>query len=331
MKVYYASDANALHLKDRIVAVVGYGSQGHAHALNLRDSGHEVLLAQRPRGPNYARAVADGFVPMTASEAAQRADLLVFALPDEQMGDVYEHEIKAHLRTGQALGFIHGFAIRFGLIEPPADVDVVMIAPKGPGPLVRDAFVRGGGLSCVLAVHQDATGRARDTALAWGCGIGGGRGGMMETTFAVECEADLFGEQTVLCGGVIELMKAAFEILVEAGYPEEMAYFECMHELKQITDMQYVGGLAAMRSKISGTACFGGLKVGSRLVDDRVREEMRHVLAEIRNGDFARAWIAEHRAGRPQLTAMKEAEARHVSEAAGRVVRALAKKAITKT
>lgn len=330
LQVMYESDADRALLVNRTIAVLGYGSQGHAHAQNLRDSGYSVVVGQR-EGANADRARSDGFEVMSIGEATCRGDLLIFGLPDEQMGIIYVSDVRPHVRAGQALGFIHGFAIRFGLIAPPPELDVIMIAPKGPGPLVRDVFRRGGGLTCLLAVHQDATGKARDIALAWGCGIGGGRGGMLEATFAQECEADLFGEQTVLCGGVIELMKSAFEILVEAGFPEELAYFECVHELKQITDMQYAGGLAAMRSRISGTACYGGLRVGPRIIDERVRGEMRRVLSEIRDGAFAKEWVSEHLSGRHRLTALKMAEAKHPSEAVGVRIRELATKAIPKT
>ncbi|HWL94060.1 MAG TPA: ketol-acid reductoisomerase [Phycisphaerae bacterium] len=329
LPIYYENDADLGVLRGSPVAILGYGRQGRAHALNLRDSGVSVVVGQRTGGPNYQLAIEDGFGPVAIRDAVAGATLLIFALPDERMGEIYEAEIAAHLRAGQTLGFVHGFAIRFGLIRPPADVDVVMIAPKGPGTLVRDAFVRGGGLTCVLAVHQDISGRAKDIALAWGRGVGGGRGGMIETTFAAECEADLFGEQAVLCGGAMELMKAAFDVLVEAGYPEEIAHFECMHELKQITDMQYADGLAAMRSRISGTACYGGLTRGPRLIDERVKREMRAMLAEIRDGSFAREWIEECRAGRGRLDELKAAEATHGSEAAGEAVRRLASQAMS--
>lgn len=328
LTTYYESDAHPAVLHGKTIAVLGYGSQGHAHALNLRDSGHHVIVAQRAGGANHARAVADGFEPCPISDAVARADLLIFALPDERAGDVFAAEVEPHLRAGQTLGFIHGFAIRFGLIKPPPDLDVIMIAPKGPGVLVRSAFIRGGGLTCILAVHQDATGRAREQALAWGAGVGGGRGGMIQATFAAECEADLFGEQVVLCGGVIELMKAAFETLVDAGFAPELAYFECMHELKQITDLQYAGGLATMRSRISGTACYGGLTRGPRLLKPDIREEMKAMLGEIQSGAFAREWIAECRSGLGRLTELKAAEARHASEQAGRTVRELAQQAV---
>jgi len=243
------------------------------------------------------------------------------------MGDLFVADVAPHLRASQALGFIHGFAIRFGLITPPKDVDVIMIAPKGPGSLVRESYQRGGGLACILAIHQDATGRAKQLALAWGASIGGGNGGMMETTFAAECECDLFGEQTVLCGGIIELMKAAFDVLVEAGYPPEIAYFECIHEVKQIVALQYAAGLSEMRRRISNTAAYGGLTRGPRLVTEATRREMRAILEEIRDGRFAQEWLAECRAGKARLRQLAEAELVHPSEAAGRSVRSVARKA----
>ncbi len=326
LPIFYERDADPNALHSRTTAVLGYGSQGQAHACNLRDSGHRVLVAQRPSGPNHALAIEHGFEPLTINAATQQADLLIMALPDEEMGRIYDAEIAPALRDGQALGFVHGFAVHFGTIAPPPDIDVIMIAPKGPGSLVRQSFERGGGLACILSVHQDATGDAKAVALAWGTGIGGGKGGMIETTFAAECEADLFGEQTVLCGGVIELMKAAFDTLVEAGFPEEVAYFECVHEVKQVVDLQYAAGLAAMRSRISNTAAYGGLTRGPRLVNEATRAEMRSILAEIRSGTFARQWLAECAAGKPRLTALESAEANHASEQAGRIVRALSAK-----
>lgn len=324
VKLYTKEDADPDHLKGKTIAVLGYGSQGHAHALNLRDAGYDVIVAQRGAGPNHARAVADGFQPVEVSNAAQAADLMIFALPDEKAGRIYHEQIAAHLRPGQTLGFVHGFGIRFEQIVPPADVDVILVAPKGPGKLLRERFTLGGGLTCLVGIHQNASGHALDTALAWACVIGGGRGGMIETTFAAECESDLFGEQAVLCGGIVELVKAAYEILIEAGYPAEVAYFECVHELKQITDLIYEKGLAAMRAEISNTAAYGGLTRGPRLITDDVRHQMRAIFDEIRSGEFANEWIAEHERGKPKLKALSKAEAEHPAETAGRRVIELA-------
>ncbi len=301
-RILYEKDIDPSALAGRRIAVLGYGSQGEAHARNLRDSGHEVIVAQRPNSVRHALAVQHGFTPVTIAEATRAAELLIFALPDDVMGEVYATDIAPHLRPGQALGFIHGFAIRFGTITPSAEVDVIMVALKGSGSFVRDVFTRGGGLAAIVAVHQDATGDARRIALGWAGGIGSGRAGLIEATFAQECEADLFGEQAVLCGGAIELMKAAFETLVERGFPPELAYFECIHELKQIVDMQYAGGLERVRAKISRTAAWGGLTNGPRLVTDEVRAAMRAMLDEIQSGAFARRWLAAsraERAGRP--------------------------------
>ncbi|MBN2560478.1 MAG: ketol-acid reductoisomerase [Phycisphaerae bacterium] len=355
--VYYEDDADPAHLGSRTIAVLGYGSQGQAHAQNLRDAGHRVLVAQRPGGRNHALAREHGFDPVSIAEATHEADLLILALPDESMGDIYQKEIAPHLRKApaggaapsgagalvrsdvptrgesptsggvQALGFVHGFAIRFGLIVPPANVDVIMIAPKGPGTLVRERYQQGGGITCILAVHQDASGQARDIALAWGLGVGGGKGGMIETTFAAECEADLFGEQTVLCGGVTELMKAAYDVLIQAGFPEEVAYFECVHEVKQVVDLQYAAGLGAMRQAISNTAAYGGLTRGPRLITEETRREMRAILAEVRSGRFAEEWIRECQAGKPRLQSLIQAESSHASESAGMRVRTLAGRA----
>ncbi|MFH1418366.1 MAG: ketol-acid reductoisomerase [Planctomycetota bacterium] len=328
IQVFYDKDADPTVLQTRKVAVLGYGSQGQAHAQNLRDAGSDVLVAQRPGSTNHALAVEHGFRPIPIDEASRLADLLVFALPDETMGDIYNQHVAPHLSRGQALGFIHGFSIRFGQIVPPPDVDVIMIAPKGPGTLVRERFIQGGGLTCFFAVHQNATGQARNLALAWGSAIGGGKGGMIETTFTEECEADLFGEQTVLCGGVIELAKAAFETLVDAGYSPETAYFECVHEIKQVVDMLYADGFSAMRRKISNTAAYGGLTRGPRLISDQAKSEMRAILDEIRSGRFAKEWLAECRNGGPDLVHRSEVEANHPCQLAGQTVRDLSRQAL---
>jgi len=321
--IYHDRDADLACLKPLTIAVLGYGSQGHAHAQNLRDGGFRVLVAQRPGGPNHKRALADGFEPISIAEAARRADLLVFALPDELTGSVFAESVSPYLRPGQTLGFIHGFAVRFRQVIPPAGADVIMVAPKGPGSLVRERFKQGSGVACFFAVHQDATSKARQTALAWGAAIGGGRLGMIETSFATECESDLFGEQTVLCGGVIELMKAAYETLVEAGYPAEAAYFECIHEVKQIVDLVYADGLGGMREKISNTAAYGGLTRGPRLVTEETRKEMRTILEEIRSGRFAEDWLTDCRKGTPVLARLAQTEAGHPCEAAGRTIRGM--------
>ncbi|MEK6642296.1 MAG: ketol-acid reductoisomerase [Planctomycetota bacterium] len=328
LPVYYDSDAQPKCIADKTLAVLGYGSQGRAHAMNLRDSGLRVIVAQRPGGANHQRALDDGFDPVSLEEAATQADILIFTLPDESMGDLHRASIQPQLRAGQTLGFVHGFNIRFGRIVAPHNVDVIMVAPKGPGSLVRNAYQRGGGLTCIIAVHQDASGHARDTAIAWGAAIGGGKGGMIESTFAMECEADLFGEQTVLCGGVIELMKSAYDVLIEAGFPPEVAYFECIHEVKQIVDLQYASGLKGMLDRISNTAAYGGLTRGPRLVTEETRREMRAILAEIRSGRFAQEWLAECATGKPRLNELTNNELNHASEAAGRQVRDAAKNAV---
>lgn len=323
VRVYYDADIDLSVLKDRRIAVLGYGSQGRAHALNLRESGFDVIVAQRAGSRNHEVRRQDGFEPRTVNEAARAADLLIFALPDETAGETYAAEVAPNLRAGQTLGFLHGFSVRFGQIMPPRDVDVILVAPKGPGQLLRERYVEGRGLACLFAVQQDAAGMARRLALAWGGGIGGGKGGMIETTFAAECESDLFGEQTVLCGGVIELMKAAYEVLVEAGYPAEAAYLECIHEVKQIVDLLYTDGLAAMRGKISKTAAYGGLTRGPRLVTEKTRQEMRAILVEIRSGRFAEEWLAECRSGKRRLSELAQAEAAHACETVGRTIRGL--------
>ena len=323
MTLLHEKDAPLAPLVDKTVAVLGFGNQGHAHALNLRDSGVRTLAATRPdsRGAGLARR--SGFEPIGFADATQRADLLIFALPDEVQPEVYDTDIRPHLRPGQCLGFIHGLNIHFNILRPPADVDVVMVAPKGPGHAVRSQYEAGGGLPCLVAVAQDATGRARDLALAWATGIGCGRGGIMETTFARECVTDLFGEQAVLCGGLVSLMKAGVETLIEAGYPPEMAYFECVHEVKLIVDLVYAGGIDFMRQRISNTAEYGGLTRGPRVIDARVKENMKQVLADIESGRFAREWRAEYLAGQPTFTRLAAADREHPAEVAGGRVRSM--------
>ncbi len=321
-RVYREDDAKLDCLKGRNVAVIGYGNQGRAHALNLRDSGLTVIVGQRP-GTSFERAVADGFAPVPVLEATGQADLVVLTLPDETAAATYVKSVGPSLRPGKTLGFAHGFNVRFGLIDPPEGVDVIMVAPKGPGSLLRALYVEGKGLPSLVAVERNASGQALATALAWAAGIGSTRAGVVETTFAAETETDLFGEQTVLCGGVTALMKAAFETLVEAGYEPEFAYLECVHELKQIVDLIYEAGLSGMRARISNTAEYGDLTRGPRMVSEATRREMRRVLDEIRSGAFAREWLAECRAGRPRFDRLFAEDANSGFEKAGRTVRQL--------
>ena len=320
LTIYRESDADLGQLSNRCVAVIGYGNQGRAHALNLRDSGIEVAVGQRP-GPGAERAQADGFAPRPVAEAVHGSDLILLALPDESAAQIYAESVAPALCPGQTLGFVHGFNIRYGFIVPPADVDVVMVAPKGPGTLLRSLYLEGRGLPALLAVHQDAGGRARQTALAWAAGIGSTRAAVVETTFASETETDLFGEQVVLCGGVTALTKAAFETLVAAGYEPEFAYLECVHELKQIVDLLYARGLTGMREAISNTAEYGDLTRGPRIVSDESRREMRRMLEEIQSGAFAREWIEEFRSGSKRFRALHDADAHTTYESAGRTVR----------
>ncbi|PDO09753.1 MAG: ketol-acid reductoisomerase [Candidatus Reconcilbacillus cellulovorans] len=320
--MYYENDADLSVLRDKTVAVIGYGSQGHAQAQNLRDSGVSVIIGLRP-GKSAERARNDGFDVFSVAEATRRADVVQILMPDETQAAVYREEIAPNLKKGAALMFSHGFNIHFGQIVPPPDVDVVMVAPKSPGHLVRRVYVEGFGVPGLIAVHQDATGRAKDIALAYAKGIGCTRAGVIETTFREETETDLFGEQVVLCGGLSALVKAGFETLVEAGYAPEMAYFECLHELKLIVDLMYEGGLSRMRDSISNTAEYGDYVTGPRIITEETRKEMKRILAEIQNGTFARNFILENQANRPFLTTTRRAEAEHPIETVGRRLREL--------
>jgi len=322
VKVYYDSDADSALLKDRKIAVIGYGSQGHAHALNLRDSGADVRIGVRP-GRSWDAAAAEGLRVRSVADAAAEADIVMILVNDEFQASVYDGEIRPALTPGKALAFAHGFNIHFGQIVPPAGVDVFMCAPKGPGHLVRRVFTEGKGVPCLIAVHQDATGRARDIALAYAQGVGGTRAGVLETSFQEETETDLFGEQAVLCGGTTALVKAGFETLVNAGYQPEIAYFECLHELKLIVDLMYESGIAGMRYSISDTAQFGDMTRGPVLIDASVRERMKEILRQIQDGEFAREWILENRAGRPVFRALANRDAQHPIEQVGKGLRGM--------
>jgi ketol-acid reductoisomerase len=320
--VYRGEAGDLERLRGRCVAIIGYGNQGRAHALNLRDSGVEVAIGQRP-GASADRAGEDGFVPVAVGQAVRAAELIIMALPDETAAEVFGASIASHLENKHTLGFVHGFNIRFGFIVPPPSIDVIMIAPKGPGALLRSLFVAGRGLPALMAVHQDASGLARSTALAWAAGIGSTRAGVVETTFASETETDLFGEQAVLCGGVTALCKAGFETLVEAGYEPAFAYLECVHELKQVVDLIYERGLAGMRKAISNTAEYGDVTRGPRIMGEAVRAEMRRILDEVRSGAFAKEWIEEHRAGGDRFRKLHDSDADGDFEEAGRAIRSL--------
>jgi ketol-acid reductoisomerase len=325
LKIYYENEAPLSGLAGKTVAVLGYGSQGHAHAQNLRESGVRVVVANRRDSVNGRLAMEHGFDPLPIADAVRAGDLIIMALPDELQSEIYRKEIGPFLKGGKTLGATHGFNIHFKQIIPSKDVDVVMIAPKGPGHLVRSEFVKGGGVPCLVAVQQDASGHALRTALAWGNGIGGARAGIIHTTFKDECETDLFGEQVVLCGGLSALIKAGFETLVKNGYPPEMAYFECVHEVKLIVDLIYQGGLNYMRYSISNTAEYGDLTRGPRIITDQTRREMQKILDEITSGQFAREWMAEHRAGKPKFQALCQADRDHPVETTGRNLRKMMK------
>ncbi|MBI4379124.1 MAG: ketol-acid reductoisomerase [Nitrospinae bacterium] len=320
-KVYYEKDADFKYLKDKIIAVIGYGSQGHAHALNLKDSGQDVVVGLR-KGSEYLKKAKDSLLKVeTPSDAAKEADIIVMLIPDTKQREVFENDIRPNLKKGNAIAFAHGFNIHFGQIVPPPDVDVFMVAPKGPGHLVRRVYTEGKGVPCLIAVHQDATGNAREIALAYAKGIGGTRAGVIETTFQEETETDLFGEQAVLCGGVTELIRAGFDTLVEAGYQPEVAYFECLHELKLIVDLIYEGGISNMRYSISETAKYGDVTRGTRVVNEETRKEMKRILSEIQSGEFAREWIMENQANRPVYNALLKKGAGHKVEEVGEKLR----------
>jgi ketol-acid reductoisomerase len=323
MDVFYDRDADLSSLAGKRVAIIGFGSQGHAHALNLRDSGLEVLIGLRSPGESWNKAKRQGFEVSTPADVAARADLVTVLVPDEEMSVVYREQLEKQLRPGATLAFAHGFNIHFREIVPRADLDVIMIAPKAPGRTVRSTFQRGGGVPSLIAVHQDASGRAHKVALAYACAIGSGRAGVIATTFKVETETDLFGEQTVLCGGVVDLIKCGFETLIEAGYPAEMAYFECLHELKLVVDMLYKGGIAGLNDGISNTAEFGEYHVGPTVVTSETKRHMRDVLMNIQSGAFARDFIAESKAGQPTLRARRSATERHPIEQVGARLRAM--------
>ncbi|MBU6239649.1 MAG: ketol-acid reductoisomerase [Planctomycetes bacterium] len=324
-KIYYDNDADLSQLKDRTIAILGYGSQGHAQAQNLRDSGCKVIIGQRPGGKNYDLAISHGFQPMEIDEATKKADIINVLLPDEVQGDLFRSHIKPNLAPGNVLMCSHGFNLHFGQIEPPKGVDTLLVAPKGPGHLVRSEFVKGGGVPCLIALGNGASEATKKQGLAYAKGIGGTRGGVIETTIAEETETDLFGEQVVLCGGVSELVKAGFETLVEAGYQPEMAYFECLHELKLIVDLLYQGGLNYMRYSISNTAEFGDYTRGPRIINDQTKAEMKKILREIQTGQFAREWILENKAGAPAFKASRRLERKHPIEQVGQKLRSLMK------
>ncbi len=324
MRVYYDRDADVNLIKGKKVAIVGYGSQGHAHANNLKDSGvAEVRVALRAGSASAKKAENAGIQVMTPEEAAKWADVVMMLTPDELQADIYRDSLEPNLKDGAALAFAHGLNVHFNLIEPRSDLDVFMIAPKGPGHTVRSEYVRGGGVPCLIAVAQNASGNAQEIALSYASAIGGGRSGVIETTFKEECETDLFGEQVVLCGGLTALITAGYETLVDAGYAPEMAYFECLHEVKLIVDLMYEGGMANMRYSISNTAEFGDYTTGPRIVTDETKAEMKRVLDDIQSGRFARDWVSECRAGQPSFKALRRRSAEHNIEEVGAKLRAM--------
>jgi ketol-acid reductoisomerase len=324
MRVYYDRDADVGLIKGKKVAVIGYGSQGHAHAANLRDSGvSEVAIALREGSATAKKATDAGFRVISNAEAAQWADVTMMLAPDEHQAMIWEQDLKPNMKPGAGLAFAHGLNVHFGLIEPRPDIDVFMVAPKGPGHTVRSEYQKGGGVPCLVAIAQDASGNAHDLALSYASAIGGGRSGVIETTFREECETDLFGEQVVLCGGLTNLVMAGFETLVEAGYAPEMAYFECLHEVKLIVDLMYEGGIANMRYSISNTAEYGDYKTGPRIITDETKAEMRRVLKDIQQGRFVRDFILDNRVGNPELKAARKLQAEHPIEEVGGKLRAM--------
>ncbi|MCL2600415.1 MAG: ketol-acid reductoisomerase [Treponema sp.] len=320
-QIYYEKDCNLALIKGKKVAIVGYGSQGHAHAQNLRDNGVPVVIGLYEGSKSAETARADGFEVLNSADATKAADVVMLLVNDEKMAGIFRESIAPNLKKGMTLCFAHGFNIHFNQIVPPADVNVVMIAPKGPGHTVRSQFAEGRGVPCLIAVHNDATGNAREIALAYAAGVGGARAGVLETTFREETETDLFGEQAVLCGGVTALMKAGFETLVEAGYQPESAYFECVHEMKLIIDLVAKGGLSFMRYSISDTAEYGDYSVGPRIITDETKKEMKKVLSEIQNGEFAKNWILENKANRASFLAKRRLESEHLVEKVGEELR----------
>ena len=318
MRVYYDRDADTNLIKAKKVAIVGYGSQGRAHALNLKDSGaKEIAIALKPGSTTAKKVEADGLKVMSVAEAAKWADLIMMATPDELQADIYKEEIAGNIRDGAAIAFAHGLNVHFGLIEPKKTVDVIMIAPKGPGHTVRGEYQKGGGVPCLIAVHQDASGNAHDIALSYASGVGGGRSGIIETNFREECETDLFGEQVVLCGGLVELIRAGFETLVEAGYAPEMAYFECLHEVKLIVDLIYQGGIANMNYSISNTAEWGEYVSGPRIITSETKAEMKRVLGDIQTGKFTSEWMQEYKSGAARFKAIRRLADEHPIEEIG--------------
>ncbi len=319
--LFYDKDADLNLLKGKTLAVIGYGSQGHAHARNLHDSGMEVVIGLRKDSAYCARAEKDGLKVMTVSEASKIADVIMILIPDDKQGAMYNNDIRPNMKEGAALAFGHGFNIHFGQVVPPETSDVFMVAPKGPGHLVRRTFEQGAGVPCLLAIHQNVSGKARDIGLAWAKGIGGTRAGVIETSFREETETDLFGEQVVLCGGVTELIRAGFDTLVEAGYNPDLAYFECLHELKLIVDLIYEGGIGNMRYSISTTAAYGDVTRGPRIITEETRKEMKKILGEIQTGNFAKEFILENQAGRPSFNAMLKKDSDHLIEKTGEKLR----------